>query len=255
MKCMSCGAINPPEFIFCIESNKCGGCGGPIYNSETQELLKELAEAMEKMPNDPQGVAGWLLSNYRFQKMGKAEPVEKFHRKGSNPSANNTSSNLKVDPTYNDFIKRGDAAHLISKGAEIAQKRKGGGAIAKMAEEIQSISDPYGDDDNEPDLEAQSSLDKEDLEVYNALKSQGVDPFADSSSDGNGLGNITDISQAINPKDVVDFMSRSSSDAPSPIEAELSRTEEGRRVLERERFKKIKAQDAINGSGGGMFRR
>jgi hypothetical protein len=47
---------------------------------ESKCLLDELTTAMSSMPNDPQGLAGWLLSNYRLQKVGSGEPTG-FHRK------------------------------------------------------------------------------------------------------------------------------------------------------------------------------
>lgn len=49
-------------------------------NEKSQELLTELREAMEKMPNDPEGLAGWLLSNYQLQKIGDAQPVNFYGR-------------------------------------------------------------------------------------------------------------------------------------------------------------------------------
>jgi hypothetical protein len=49
-------------------------------NEKSQELLTELREAMEKMPNDPEGLAGWLLSNYQLHKIGDAQPVNFYGR-------------------------------------------------------------------------------------------------------------------------------------------------------------------------------
>jgi len=34
---------------------------------------------MQTMPNDPQGIAGWLLSNYELRKIGTGEPVNEFY--------------------------------------------------------------------------------------------------------------------------------------------------------------------------------
>ena len=78
MKCMSCNADIPPQWVSCINENKCPGCGGSIMNLAEKELLVELREAMGKMPNDPEGLAGWLLTNYRLEKIGTAEPTN-FH--------------------------------------------------------------------------------------------------------------------------------------------------------------------------------
>jgi hypothetical protein len=80
---MSCGAEMPPEFKAAIQNNLCAACGGELMNDASLELLDELKEALERMPNDPEGVAGWLLSNYEMRKVGTGEPVTQFH--GGNP--------------------------------------------------------------------------------------------------------------------------------------------------------------------------
>ena len=79
MKCMSCGAPILPEFKAAITNNICPACGGELINEATIELLDELKAAFEKMPNDPEGLAGWLLSNYEMKKVGTAEPVQQFY--------------------------------------------------------------------------------------------------------------------------------------------------------------------------------
>lgn len=80
--CKSCNAEIPPAFVHAIQSGACPGCGSALFSEKDKELLDELTIAMEKMPNNPQGVAGWLISNYRFTKIGDAVPTEKFHVKG-----------------------------------------------------------------------------------------------------------------------------------------------------------------------------
>lgn len=79
MNCISCQAPVHPEFVHSIKSNCCPACGGAIMNEAAQELLKNLGEALEKMPNDPHGIAGWLLSNYELRKIGTGEPVNEFY--------------------------------------------------------------------------------------------------------------------------------------------------------------------------------
>lgn len=241
MRCMSCGADIPPEFVHSLEINQCAGCGGPIYNEDTKNLLTELTEAMQKMPNDPQGVAGWLLSNYRFQKMGEGKPVDKFYRKGGQGP---DDGNLKTDPSYSEFIKRNNAVGLVARGQELAEKVKSAknGKFAELAEMIQEgAGDPYGES-----TETETTVSPDEQKAYLELKASGFDPFSPKQG-------ITDLSQAIRPQDVVDLMNQGS-DAPSKVEVELSQTEEGRRYLERDRHKRLKAQNAISGAGG-SFRR
>ena len=253
MRCMSCGADIPPQWVKAIETNSCPGCGGEIMGSATQDLLKELTDAMTRMPNDPQGIAGWLLSNYRFQKMGAAEPVERFHRKGGGGSSGGhiDEGNLKVDPSYNEFIKRNNAGDLVARGERLAKMKHGGNQqLAEYANMIQGVGDPYGDDTTSSiDTSEDAPPDIEDQRAMMQLSAAGMNPFA-----GNFVGGITDMSQAINPRDV-ERLFKQGTEAPLKEEMMLSQTAEGRAYLQRDQFKKLKAQDAISGGGGGSFRR
>jgi hypothetical protein len=76
---MSCGINIPPEFRAAIINNLCASCGGPIMSDAALDLLDEIKNALSKMPNDPEGLAGWLLSNYEMRKIGSAEPVQFFN--------------------------------------------------------------------------------------------------------------------------------------------------------------------------------
>ena len=76
---MSCSVEIPPNFKSAIQNNLCPSCNGPIMSDPALELLDEIKEAFQKMPNDPEGLAGWLLSNYEMRKIGSAEPVQFFN--------------------------------------------------------------------------------------------------------------------------------------------------------------------------------
>jgi hypothetical protein len=68
--------------------------------------MKELKEAMEKMPNDPQGLAGWLLSNYRMQKVGDGEPTGFYGNKPQAAVKGADGQSLKVAPNrLQQFLK------------------------------------------------------------------------------------------------------------------------------------------------------
>lgn len=249
MRCMFCGADIPPQWLKAIENNLCPGCGECIYNDATKTLLQELTEAMAKMPNDPQGVAGWLLSNYRFQKVGAAEPVEKFYRKGGYQSGVIDESNLKVDPTYNEFVKRNNVTDLVARSEQLS-KLKRNSKFAEFASMIQSAGDPYGDDTvSTLSQEEEKPLSADEQKAYLELKASGIDPFAKTP-----VGGITDLSQAISPQEISAFLT-SGQDAPSHAEKIYLQSEEGRKILQRENYKKLKAQEAVNGVGGGSFRR
>lgn len=78
MKCSECSVEIPPAWKHAYQQNYCPSCGGSIFNEEIVELMNGLKSALEQMPNDPQGIAGWLLSNYKMEKVGDGEPTGFF---------------------------------------------------------------------------------------------------------------------------------------------------------------------------------
>ena len=76
MNCVTCGIEIPAAWKACIQSNTCPACNGQIMDDAAKELLMEIKDAFSKMANDPEGLAGWLLSNYKLHKIGTAEPTE-----------------------------------------------------------------------------------------------------------------------------------------------------------------------------------
>ena len=107
MLCNTCSADIPPSFVKAIQSNHCPACDGPIMLEDTIELMTGLKSALEQMPNDPQGIAGWLLSNYRMQKVGTGEPtgfygVKNGQQKG--PTGEKTDLKIANNPMQK-FLK------------------------------------------------------------------------------------------------------------------------------------------------------
>jgi hypothetical protein len=249
---MSCGADIPPQFVHAIATNTCSGCGGEIMNEASKDLLKELSDALSRMPNDPQGVAGWLMSNYRFQKMGEGKPVEKFHRKGGSPVGDFDETNLKIAPGYNEFIQRNDAQHLVARSNELAAKAQGSknAKLSEFANVIRGVADPYGDNttEKEDDESFSPQVSAEDQKSYLELKASGFDPFMQS---------VPSTMSVDSGSDIVNKLARVMSQDDQPIEYEklLSQTDEGRRQLQLDNFKRIKGQDAVIGGSGGVFRR
>lgn len=161
MKCMSCGADIPPQWVTCINENKCPGCGGTIMDLSAKELLDELRTAMSKMPNDPEGLAGWLLSNYTLHKIGSAEPTV-FHRKQTvevesvpvrvkAPSAKVEITGdgvIQTDISVADFFQRAANGKTLDDRkleAEVIRKEKGG-TLSSIAQSIMSDDDVYIED-------------------------------------------------------------------------------------------------------------
>ncbi len=251
MRCNSCGADIPPEFKHSVEANCCAGCGGPIMTDADKELLNELADAINRMPHDSFGIASWLMSNYIFEKIGDAKPVEKFHNK-RNAAIQRADDgidreNLKIaeNPTE-EFLKRTDSYNQVKKTqAALNKMAKGSSKIAEMAKAIQGVEDPYGDEeatakkDEEVDV---GNLNQEDLKAYKELLKMGGNPFVQVDTAAIGRANVGDESGYEDDDGQL-----------TATEIELSKTEKGREVLRNQRIKKLKARDALE--GGGMIRR
>lgn len=117
---MSCGSPVPPQFKSAIQNNLCPSCGGEIMNEATLDLLDELKEALEEMPNDPEGLAGWLLSNYEMRKIGTGEPVGQFYGSPQHHSSGQVGNQLPTNPHYQQFTKQGQRPPTI--GGEMVDK-------------------------------------------------------------------------------------------------------------------------------------
>ncbi len=254
MKCVTCGADIPPEWVHSIQINSCPGCGGAIMREEDKQLLDELTAAMERMPNDPQGVVGWLLSNYHVQKYGEAKPVEKFHRKASESV---DESNIKIAPNpMNKFLANTDQFNQVqATQAKVAQLRGGGDRMAQMAALVTHAesSDPYGTEGQQAMQDHMNApAQNEDMAMYVAMRKAGLDPFVGSSEGGMINPNAAPLSaEELN---AVANMTKLQDDM-LPQERLASATEEGRRELTLQRYKRLQAQQAIDGGGGGSFRR
>lgn len=138
MKCQSCGVEIPPEWVKAIQKNECPGCEGAIMTEQSQELLTELSAAMAKMPNDPQGISGWLLSNYILTKIGEAIPVTQFH---GQKAPRNEGTPLKVHPGLVGAVefqtKESIANRLAATGGQLLDN---GGVVNEM-HEVMSMED------------------------------------------------------------------------------------------------------------------
>ncbi len=116
MKCITCTTEIPAAWVAAISKNECPGCAGPIMLDEAKDLMHEIASAFEKMPNDPQGLAGWLMDNYRLQKVGTGEPTG-FHRKPTAPLGPVTDGSAYQN---NEFIQRANAGKMIDTSNRLA---------------------------------------------------------------------------------------------------------------------------------------
>lgn len=150
MQCMNCKGDVPPAWVHAIQTNTCPGCGGAIMDDAAKELLTQLRDAMTKMPNDPEGVAGWLMSTYDLFPKGTVEPT-KFHRKLTEQAqtqgqggAPGTHQLVWANSPSFDFMKRAGADKVL-KDPKLA-------AIAQAISSVQGTENSmYGDQQPDPE--------------------------------------------------------------------------------------------------------
>lgn len=147
MLCMSCNIDVPPQFIRSLATNNCPSCGDKIMDETCQNLLVELKEAMERMPNNPEGLAGWLVTNYRLTKVGDAQPTHFYSKKDSAELQNIKINNNPV----NKFLQRTNA------GKDLSARQD----IRVMAEQIGAIHDEEQQPDMIEDLDSDEYLDSQ----------------------------------------------------------------------------------------------
>lgn len=169
MKCITCQAEIPPAWVACIQANSCPGCGGPIMDESAKELLVQLRESMAKMPNDPEGLAGWLMSTYDLYPKGSVEPTG-FHRKPvGEVSEQMVGGALKrANTPINQFMKRAGADKIL-KNPKLA-------AIAQAINNVNDIDGQmYGDVEQEiqVDPEAEAEEQRQLTEMAARAKAQG----------------------------------------------------------------------------------
>ncbi len=250
MRCMSCEADIPPQWVNAIQSNQCPGCGGEIMNSSAKELLDELTHAIERMPNNPQGVAGWLLSNYQFRKIGSAEPTEQFHTKRARHAAGQgddfDSAGLKIaNNPVQALLKRTDAYKNIqatraklASGARTDKMQQ----LAAMAAGIAEVDgDLYGD--GLPDVQAgeEEYYDDEDEVVI-----ERGPKLSRQLATGATLLDAT--AKPLTPEEL--------SALASSVQTEDDDADTAHRVLQAQRLKRLRAQQGVaEGGGHGVFRR
>lgn len=225
MQCMTCNANIPPEWVAAIQANACPGCGGTIMDASAKELLDELREAIKRMPNDAEGLAGWILSNYQLQKVGTAEPTQ-FHRKPVEnlQSPHPAEGNLKIaNNPVQAMLKRTG----MSKEIEASRHN----ALAALAKKIKSGSNKIEDGDFEP-LEEESETEEEtDL-------SDVPLPFKISSA-------LATSEEEADPMDVEEMES---------IMNASQETGNAQRILDMQRRDRLRRQEIVS-SGGGSFKR
>lgn len=230
MQCMSCRADIPPAWVNAIQRNECPGCGGPIMDEASKELLDELRSAMEEMPNDPEGLAGWLLSHYRLQKIGTAEPTD-FHRQ--QPMQQQQFPGLKVaDNPKSMWLQR------AGMGREMDRRKQ---TLAEIAQQVNEA----GEVDGTVSVDLEEIDDTEGLDEYEAV-ALAQSQQAQGASAKNILHNNSLLVQGDGPP-------------PTSVETEMLSQELGKTpiddganihpALQADRYKRLQAQQEVAAGG------
>lgn len=86
MKCKNCSADVPPQWVHCINTNTCPSCGYELMTSDDLSVLAEVRDAMSQMPNNPEGIASWLMTHYKLVRQGSGSPEPTtFHQRQGEP--------------------------------------------------------------------------------------------------------------------------------------------------------------------------
>ncbi len=161
ISCQSCQIEIDPKYVAALRQNVCPGCNESIMSDESKVLMDELREVMAKMPNDPDGLAGWLLSNYYLEKIDPDKNIEpaEFHypRKKRRKPVRQSDSDDEPQTASNYY--RQMSRKLLPKGQnQIAQMLQKVGVNEGFSPELveaveklnqgREMSEYYDDDDS-----------------------------------------------------------------------------------------------------------
>jgi len=250
MFCGECGIEIPPAWTVVLAKNECPACEGVIMSAAARELFEELRSAMERMPNDPEGLAGWLLSNYRLMKIGDAEPTN-FHRKQAFPQGGVTNNgqdefgNLKIaNSPHHVFLKNSGAAKIL------AQQQ----SLKAMASNINNAGEEEG-----PvtiDLNDIDEYDNPDYDPYEAQAAAQMAATQRGSSAKKMLQNNSLVIDGSGPPPTaaeLQVITQALGGDMGPVEGMSSQAQQ---VLNAERMKRLYQQHGVaTGSGKGSFSR
>jgi len=163
-KCQTCGAEISAKWVSAISKNRCPGCDGEIMDNGSAELIHDLGELLEKMPNDPIGIAGWLVANYRMDRIGDCEP-EEFHRPKAIGHINKNAPQQQQQNKLMEFFNNaGVDMNNIKNPPRVNKEREDVGDVDMSSlnedEKRMLLGDGDGDDSNfsQVDIESINSL-------------------------------------------------------------------------------------------------
>jgi hypothetical protein len=175
MKCSQCQTDVPPQWRAALLSNACPCCSAKLMDEQTQELMTALKDAMEQMPNDPIGVAGWLISNYKLTKIGSYDVPEKLNTKPTAAQNQQRPSSIVEKIHANSGLSKNNLEKLKEAKANL---NNGGFASVDMdiVDEVDDMMSAGGED-GDPDM-AQIMLYQQQI---NAARSQNPDALNEAA--------------------------------------------------------------------------
>jgi hypothetical protein len=217
MKCKSCKEDVPPKFVHAISVNVCPLCGREIMDSELQSILNDLKTIMDKASGYTSEVADWLFSNYGLKKWDPKEAAKEAYFSGG------------IEPTV---------GHPKSQPAPPGQNRAP--VLVHRSED--------------EDMEVESP--GEDVSVF--AKRAGLKP----SNFKKVIANIqnagaADPSEFQGVDDEYGEINVADEEPSAPLDSRGKKEimaifkEDGAKSLELEKLKKLRAQNAVAGAGGG----
>jgi hypothetical protein len=247
IKCKSCNAEIPPQWVAAINSGDCPGCGGSIFEEADKELLDELRKAMEKMEDaNAESIAGWLLSNYKLHKIGDAEPTEFHQMRHAQPQDPNEGvpANIKIaDNPVHSFLQRSGY------GKQLGNRKRLKDIVSEIDGNVGAPALYETDYDPHIDLDAETPVESYEQDPGVVIQ----DPAPPAAIAKRALANSSLVTGGAPPtQEEVVAMNAAVSMAgqTTPLDGDLPP------ALQLDRMKRLAQQQGVaSGGGQGSFRR
>lgn len=222
MRCKSCKEDVPPKFAHALSVNICPLCGKEIMDGRLQEILGELKIALGDAKEYIDEVEDWLFSNYSLKRVKDNEVlVDK-----------NQLENLRIQAKEK-FVNKSD--HPVSPGKGVSVHR------AEDEEDVvvdEKPSTVFAKRAGVPNHRKALDFIKGSMGAADPSEFKGVDEE---------YGNVDPEGSNGTP-----LSSREQSEMASIFrQDDVAKIQE----LELQKLKRLQAQSAVSGGGGGFFRR
>jgi hypothetical protein len=221
---------------------------------KSKDLLDELREAMARMPGDPEGLAGWLLSNYTLHKIGDAQPTEFHQMRHARPQNPNDGvpANIKIaDNPVHKFLQRTGYAKQLDNRKRLKDiVNEIDGNVGHGGQPTGNPGHAMYNQDFDPviDLDAEMPGDYEDYDYDYPQPQPAVSHAKQALANSVVMGGS---GQPINQEELAAMAAAvSMAGQQTPLPGDLPP------ALQLDRMKRLQKQHAMaSGGGNGVFRR